>query len=151
AFTTSEFKNTCGTRRRRTASSRTLIASPKGRSTPATNRGSAWTSTKHWPPNTLTNEPTFPSIASSTARCTTGDRDVGPFIRQVCSMSMTIKPKTNCRFDLVSLGEIMLRLDPGDGRVSTARTFTAWEGGGEYNVARGLKRCFGLDTGVVSA
>jgi 2-dehydro-3-deoxygluconokinase len=64
---------------------------------------------------------------------------------------LNIKPKANCRFDLVSLGEIMLRLDPGDGRVTTARSFQAWEGGGEYNVARGLKRCFGLDTAVVSA
>ncbi len=45
----------------------------------------------------------------------------------------------------------MLRLDPGDGRVATARTFQAWEGGGEYNVARGLKRCFGLDTAIVTA
>jgi 2-dehydro-3-deoxygluconokinase len=66
-------------------------------------------------------------------------------------MPLTIKPKANCRFDLVSLGEIMLRLDPGDGRVSTTRQFQAWEGGGEYNVARGLKRCFGLDTAVVTA
>ncbi|MDX2023970.1 MAG: sugar kinase [Deltaproteobacteria bacterium] len=65
--------------------------------------------------------------------------------------TLNIKPKSNCRFDLVALGEVMLRLDPGDGRVATTRTFTAWEGGGEYNVARGLKRCFGLDTAVVSA
>ncbi|HVZ74603.1 MAG TPA: sugar kinase [Polyangia bacterium] len=66
-------------------------------------------------------------------------------------MALNIKPKANCRFDLVSLGEIMLRLDPGDGRVTTTRSFQAWEGGGEYNVARGLKRCFGLDTAVVTA
>jgi 2-dehydro-3-deoxygluconokinase len=66
-------------------------------------------------------------------------------------MSLNVKPKTKCRFDLVSLGEVMLRLDPGDGRVTTARTFSAWEGGGEYNVARGLRRCFGLDTAVVTA
>ena len=65
--------------------------------------------------------------------------------------SFAIKPKSSCRFDLVALGEVMLRLDPGDGRVATTRNFTAWEGGGEYNVARGLKRCFGLDTAVVSA
>lgn len=64
---------------------------------------------------------------------------------------MELLPKTACRFDLVALGEVMLRLDPGDGRVSTARTFRAWEGGGEYNVARGLKRCFGLDTALVTA
>jgi 2-dehydro-3-deoxygluconokinase len=45
----------------------------------------------------------------------------------------------------------MLRLDPGDGRVATARSLACWEGGGEYNVARGLRRCFGLDTAVVTA
>ena len=56
-----------------------------------------------------------------------------------------------CRFDEVSLGEIMLRFDPGEGRVHTARSFTVWEGGGEYNVARGLRRCFGLRTAVVTA
>src|SRR5215510_9551244 len=61
------------------------------------------------------------------------------------------KPKENARWDCVSLGEVMLRLDPGDGRIATARSFNAWEGGGEYNVARGLKRCFGLDTAVVTA
>ncbi|MEO1481000.1 MAG: sugar kinase [Myxococcota bacterium] len=55
------------------------------------------------------------------------------------------------RFDLVSLGEVMLRLDPGDGRIHTTRTFNAWEGGGEYNVARGLRRCFGMRTAVVTA
>ncbi len=66
-------------------------------------------------------------------------------------MALTIKPKSACRFDLVSLGEVMLRLDPGDTRISTARTFRAWEGGGEYNVARGLKRCFGMDTAIVTA
>jgi 2-dehydro-3-deoxygluconokinase len=64
---------------------------------------------------------------------------------------LTIKAKSTCRFDLLALGEVMLRLDPGDGRVATSRAFTAWEGGGEYNVARGLKRCFGLDTALVSA
>jgi 2-dehydro-3-deoxygluconokinase len=64
---------------------------------------------------------------------------------------LKIKQKTDCRWDLVSLGEVMLRLDPGDGRVATTRTFQVWEGGGEYNVARGLKRCFGMDTAIVSA
>src|SRR5438093_516105 len=54
-------------------------------------------------------------------------------------------------FDELSLGEIMLRLDPGEGRVRTAREFKAWEGGGEYNVARGLRRCFGLRTAVCTA
>jgi 2-dehydro-3-deoxygluconokinase len=62
-----------------------------------------------------------------------------------------IKPAADCRFDQVSLGEVMLRLDPGEGRVHTARTFQAWEGGGEYNVARGLRRCFGLRTAVITA
>ncbi len=61
------------------------------------------------------------------------------------------KDVKSCRFDIVSLGEVMLRLDPGDGRIHTARTFTAWEGGGEYNVARGMRRCFGLRAGVVTA
>ena len=55
------------------------------------------------------------------------------------------------RWDSLSLGEVMLRLDPGEGRVHTARQFTVWEGGGEYNVARGLRRCFGLRTGIVTA
>jgi 2-dehydro-3-deoxygluconokinase len=64
---------------------------------------------------------------------------------------LNIKPANECTFDQVSMGEIMLRLDPGDGRVRTARQFTAWEGGGEYNVARGLRRCFGLRTAVVTA
>ncbi len=64
---------------------------------------------------------------------------------------MNIKSREQCRWDLVSLGEVMLRLDPGDGRIATTRTFQCWEGGGEYNVARGLKRCFGLDTAVVTA
>jgi len=64
---------------------------------------------------------------------------------------MKIKSKEQCGWDLVSLGEVMLRLDPGDTRISTAREFRAWEGGGEYNVARGLRRCFGLDTAIVTA
>ncbi|TMQ14514.1 MAG: sugar kinase [Deltaproteobacteria bacterium] len=66
-------------------------------------------------------------------------------------MSLAIRPKASCRFDLVALGEVMLRLDPGDVRISTTRQFRVWEGGGEYNVARGLKRCFGLDTAIVTA
>ena len=65
--------------------------------------------------------------------------------------TFTIKPKQDCLWDLVSLGEVMLRLDPGDERISTTRHFRAWEGGGEYNVARGLRRCFGLDTAIVTA
>src|ERR1700688_2676685 len=64
---------------------------------------------------------------------------------------LKIKSKRECTWDLVSLGEVMLRLDPGDERISTTRHFRAWEGGGEYNVARGLKRCFGLETAIVTA
>src|SRR6202167_6549964 len=55
------------------------------------------------------------------------------------------------RWDEVSLGEVMLRLDPGEGRIHAARQFAVWEGGGEYNVARGLRRCFGLKTAVATA
>ena len=64
---------------------------------------------------------------------------------------LKLRPAEDCRYDIISLGEIMLRLDPGDGRIHTTRTFQAWEGGGEYNVARGLRRCFGKRAGVVTA
>jgi 2-dehydro-3-deoxygluconokinase len=64
---------------------------------------------------------------------------------------VNLKPKSECAFDQISLGEVMLRLDPGQGRIKTTRSFDAWEGGGEYNVARGLRRCFGLRTAVVTA
>ena len=64
---------------------------------------------------------------------------------------LSIKPKADCRWDMVSLGEVMLRLDPGESRIHTTRSFQVWEGGGEYNVARGLKRCFGMDTAIVTA
>jgi len=64
---------------------------------------------------------------------------------------LNLKPKQQCAWDLVSLGEVMLRLDPGDERIATTRHFRVWEGGGEYNVARGLRRCFGLDTAIVTA
>src|SRR5215467_10500470 len=66
-------------------------------------------------------------------------------------MPLSIKPKKVCRWDLISLGEVMLRFDPGDRRMWTTRKFEVSEGGGEYNVARGLKRCFGLDTAIVTA
>jgi len=68
-------------------------------------------------------------------------------------MSEPLNPKSKdeCRWDIVSLGEVMLRLDPQEGRVHTTRNFQVWEGGGEYNVARGLKRCFGLEAAVVTA
>ena len=64
---------------------------------------------------------------------------------------LDIRPSEECQWDLVSLGEIMLRLDPGEGRVRTTRAFEVWEGGGEYNVARGLRRCFGLNTAIATA
>ncbi len=66
-------------------------------------------------------------------------------------MILHIKKASQCKFDQVSLGEVMLRLDPGEGRIHTTRSFRVWEGGGEYNVARGLRRCFGMRTAVVTA
>ena len=66
-------------------------------------------------------------------------------------MALALKAREQCGFDAVSLGEVMLRLDPGEGRIRTARQFQAWEGGGEYNVTRGLRKCFGLRTAVVSS
>ena len=65
--------------------------------------------------------------------------------------SIQVKSKDECRWDCVSLGEVTLRLDPGEKRIHTTRNFQVWEGGGEYNVARGLKRCFKMDTAVVTA
>ncbi|MBN2419613.1 MAG: sugar kinase, partial [Deltaproteobacteria bacterium] len=64
---------------------------------------------------------------------------------------LKLKEKADCQYDLVGLGEIMLRLDPGEGRIHTARNFQVWEGGGEYNVARALRRCFNMRTAVVTA
>ena len=66
-------------------------------------------------------------------------------------MALKIKSKAECRWDELSLGEVMLRFDPGDHRIPTTRRFEVFEGGGEYNVARGLKRCFGLETAHVTA
>lgn len=66
-------------------------------------------------------------------------------------MRLELRPKEACQFDAVSLGEVMLRLDPGEGRIRTARQFRVWEGGGEYNVVRGLHKCFGLKTAVITA
>jgi 2-dehydro-3-deoxygluconokinase len=65
--------------------------------------------------------------------------------------ALSIKKADENRWGCVSLGEVMLRLDPGEGRIHTSRQFTAWEGGGEYNVARGLRRCFGIPTAVATA
>ena len=66
-------------------------------------------------------------------------------------MSLTLPDPSTCLYDQISLGEVMLRLDPGEGRIRTARQFTAWEGGGEYNTSRGLRKCFGLRTAVCTA
>lgn len=65
--------------------------------------------------------------------------------------AMQLRPRSECRWDVVSLGEVMLRFDPGEGRIRTTRHFRVWEGGGEYNVARGIRRCFGLDSAIVTA
>ena len=66
-------------------------------------------------------------------------------------IDLNLRPAEECKYDAVSLGEVMLRLDPGEGRIRTARSFRAWEGGGEYNVVRGLRRCFGMRTAVLTA
>jgi 2-dehydro-3-deoxygluconokinase len=64
---------------------------------------------------------------------------------------LNIRDTSECKYDILSLGEIMLRLDPGAERIHTTRHFRVWEGGGEYNVARGLRRCFGRRAAVVTA
>jgi len=71
--------------------------------------------------------------------------------RSAKAMEAILVPESNRRWDCLSLGEVMLRLDPGESRVHTTRQFAVWEGGGEYNVARGLRRCFGLRTGIATA
>jgi 2-dehydro-3-deoxygluconokinase len=64
---------------------------------------------------------------------------------------LKIKPADQCKYDFLALGEVMLRLDPGDERIWTTRHFTVSEGGGEYNVARGLRRCFRMRATLASA
>ncbi len=64
---------------------------------------------------------------------------------------LKLRQQSECKYDILSLGEIMLRLDPGSERIHTTRMFRVWEGGGEYNVARGLKRCFGKRAAVATA
>tara|TARA_B100001093_G_scaffold95645_1_gene87716 strand:- start:155 stop:403 length:249 start_codon:yes stop_codon:yes gene_type:complete len=64
---------------------------------------------------------------------------------------LNIKSKNYCKYDCLSLGEVILRLDPGEGRVRTSRQFQAWEGGGVFNLSRGLRRCFGLQTAIITA
>lgn len=64
---------------------------------------------------------------------------------------ISLRPPAECEYDVVALGEVMLRLDPGESRIRAARRFEVWEGGGEYNVARALSSVFGRRTGVVTA
>lgn len=64
---------------------------------------------------------------------------------------MNFRPTDTCRYDGLALGEIMLRMDPGEGRIRTSRLFRAWEGGGEYNAVRALSRCFRLKSAVATA
>jgi 2-dehydro-3-deoxygluconokinase len=73
------------------------------------------------------------------------------FVDTLSKPGLDFRPAEECRWDLLSLGEVMLRFDPGEGRVVGARSFRVWEGGGEYNVARGLRRCFGLRTTIATA
>ncbi|MCJ7730198.1 MAG: sugar kinase, partial [Sedimentisphaerales bacterium] len=65
--------------------------------------------------------------------------------------TLKLRAESDCKYDILSLGEVMVRLDPGDDRIHTARTFRVWEGGGEYNVARGLRRCFNKRSAIVTA
>ncbi|MDP4182644.1 MAG: sugar kinase [Bacillota bacterium] len=64
---------------------------------------------------------------------------------------INVKPRSSCQYDCISLGEVMLRFDPGEGRIKNAREFKVWEGGGEYNVSRGLRKCFGANTAIITA
>lgn len=64
---------------------------------------------------------------------------------------LKIKDKKNCRWDLVSLGEVLLRFDSGDERIHTTQNFRVFDGGGEYNVARNLAKTFRQRTAIVTA
>lgn len=64
---------------------------------------------------------------------------------------LPLRPREDCRWDVAALGEVMLRLDPGEDRVRNARQFRVWEGGGEYNLARAARKCFGLRATVATA
>lgn len=65
--------------------------------------------------------------------------------------TLDIKSAESCRYDAVALGEVMLRVDPGDVPTPRARSARIWHGGGETNVAEGLSYCFGLRSSVVTA
>ena len=79
------------------------------------------------------------------------DRTNPAALKYCVTMNPLSIPDSNRRWDCLSLGEVMIRLDPDNMRIHTARHFQVWEGGGEYNVARGLRRCFGLKTAIVTA
>jgi len=64
---------------------------------------------------------------------------------------LKIRPASECQWDCAAFGEVMLRFDPGHGRVRNARTFQVWEGGGEYNVARAMRKCWGKRATHVTA
>lgn len=66
-------------------------------------------------------------------------------------MSLLQIKKTETAWDLASLGEVMLRFDPGAERLHNTRNFRVWEGGGEYNVARGLSKVFRKNTTIITA
>ena len=64
---------------------------------------------------------------------------------------LIIKPASEAQWDCASFGEVMLRFDPGFGRVRNARSFQVWEGGGEYNVSRAMRKCWGKRAMVATA
>jgi len=65
--------------------------------------------------------------------------------------TVELKAASECKYDALALGEVMMRIDPGDVPTARARTARIWHGGGETNVAEGLSYCFGLRTAVVTA
>lgn len=64
---------------------------------------------------------------------------------------LDLLPADECAYDMVALGEVMLRLDPGERRIRNTRQFSVWDSGAEYNVARAFRRAFGLRGALVSA
>jgi 2-dehydro-3-deoxygluconokinase len=88
---------------------------------------------------------------AANTRAAPTDHTNPPALKYCVTMIPLSIPDSNHRWDCLSLGEVMLRLDPGDMRIHTARQFQVWEGGGEYNVARGLRRCFGLRAAIATA
>lgn len=64
---------------------------------------------------------------------------------------LDLKNNSGCQWELVSLGEILLRFDPGAQRIHTSREFTVWDGGAEYNVAANAARVFNRRGLIVTA